>query len=89
MPTVHLIIKGKVQGVFFRATAKEKANEYGILGWIKNTKDNNVEATITANADKLNKFINWCKTGPQKSSVSEVIVSPVTEIVFEKFEIVR
>ena len=37
MPTVHLLISGKVQGVFFRATAKDVADEIGITGWVKNT----------------------------------------------------
>jgi len=36
MPTVHIVIKGKVQGVFYRATAKAEADRIGIKGWVKN-----------------------------------------------------
>ena len=47
MATVHLMISGKVQGVFFRASAKEKALELALNGWIKNTPDGSVEATVS------------------------------------------
>ena len=43
MPTIHILVKGKVQGVFYRATAKEMADRYGITGWVRNTEEGNVE----------------------------------------------
>jgi acylphosphatase len=49
MITVHLLIEGEVQGVFYRATAKEIADKLGITGWIKNTWEGNVEAMVTGN----------------------------------------
>jgi acylphosphatase len=42
MPTVHLLVKGKVQGVFFRATAKDVADKMGVKGWVRNTEEGNV-----------------------------------------------
>jgi acylphosphatase len=89
MQTLHLLITGKVQGVFFRAKAKEEAVKYGIRGWIKNTHDNHVEALITGEPDLLDLFIEWCKRGPEKARVKEVLVSKHPEKEFDDFEIVR
>lgn len=85
MPTVHLLIKGKVQGVFYRATAKRLANELGITGWIENTKDGNVEATVSGNEQQLNEFINWCKHGPDKAIVEQVIINEKEDMAFDGF----
>lgn len=89
MPTIHLLIKGKVQGVFYRATAKKIADKLNITGWIKNTKDDNVEATITGDEDRLQEFINWSKVGPEKAKVEYVIIDHKPEITFTAFEIIR
>ena len=89
MPTIHLLIKGKVQGVFYRATAKKVADNLGLTGWIKNTKDDDVEATVTGDKDKLQEFINWCKHGPEKAEVENVIATQGEETSFKNFEIVR
>ena len=89
MQTLHLIITGKVQGVFFRAKAKAEAEKYRIKGWIKNTNDQKVEALITGETDMLNLFIEWCKIGPEKARVEEVLVSEHTEKEFDGFEIIR
>ena len=87
MPTVHLIIKGKVQGVFYRATAKNLAEEIGLCGWIKNIAEGNVEAAVTGTEMQLQHFIKWCKIGPSGSKVVEVIVTDVGEEQFDKFRI--
>ena len=73
MKTVHLEITGKVQGVFFRASAKDVAKIYKISGWIKNTKDDKVEAFITGEDADVEKFITWCKHGPEKARVKNVV----------------
>ncbi|MER3464510.1 MAG: acylphosphatase, partial [Chitinophagaceae bacterium] len=57
MQTVHLLIKGNVQGVFYRASAKEKADKLGVTGWIRNTEDESVEATATGEDETIGKFI--------------------------------
>ena len=89
MPTIHLLIKGKVQGVFYRATAKQIANELGVTGWIKNTREGNVEATVSGNEQQLVNFEKWCKQGPVKAAVDEVIVTQKEETAFSGFTIVR
>ena len=89
MPTIHLLIKGKVQGVFYRATAKKVADKLKLTGWIKNTKDDTVEATISGDKDKLQEFINWTKAGPEKAKVEDVIINDKPETTFTEFEIIR
>jgi len=68
----HVIISGKVQGVFFRANTKKKAIEYGLTGWVKNTSDGCVEAVFEGEEDKLKDMIKWCKIGPKLSKVTSV-----------------
>ena len=89
MKTIRLTIKGKVQGVFFRATAKDIADELGVKGWVKNLPDRNVEITATATEDILQKFIDWCKQGPPKARVDEVIVEELSTAELNGFRIIR
>ncbi|MFN2457883.1 MAG: acylphosphatase [Chitinophagaceae bacterium] len=89
MPTHHLIIKGQVQGVFYRATAKEVAKKTDITGWIKNTKDGSVEALISGDEHSVQEFVAWCKKGPPTAVVTEVIVTNEPETEFRNFQIVK
>jgi acylphosphatase len=89
MKTIRLTIKGKVQGVFYRATAKDVADLTGVKGWVRNLPDNNVEITATASEDTLQKFINWCKQGPPKAKVEGVIVEELDLQVFNGFKVIR
>jgi acylphosphatase len=89
MPTNHIIIKGKVQGVFYRASAKDIASQLDIKGWIKNNSMGDVECLVTGNESNLEEFITWCKKGPSNAEVSEVIVEEKNEVLFEKFSIVH
>ena len=89
MKTVRLLIKGKVQGVFYRATAKDVADLTGVKGWVRNLPDNDVEIIATAPEDKLQKFINWCKQGPPKAKVDEVIVEELDLQEFNSFKVIR
>jgi acylphosphatase len=89
MKTIRLTIKGKVQGVFYRATAKDIADELGIKGWVRNLPDRNVEITATATEDILQKYIDWCKQGPPKARVDDVIVEELSTAEFNGFRIIR
>jgi acylphosphatase len=89
MPTLHLIIKGQVQGVFYRATAKEVADNLAIKGWIKNTEDDDVEATVTGTDEQLKRFVDWCWEGSKKAEVKEVIVDEVADESFSEFKVIR
>ena len=89
MKTIRLTIKGKVQGVFYRATAKDIADELGIKGWVRNLPDRNVEITATATEEILQKFIDWCKQGPPKARVDDVIIEELSTAEFNGFRIIR
>jgi len=86
--TVHIHIIGKVQGVFFRASAKEKADAFRLKGWIKNIPDGSVQIVVTGEESSVKEFIAWCKKGPKGARVSEVLVTEEPEeIKFERFVI--
>jgi acylphosphatase len=89
MATVHLLIKGKVQGVFFRATAKEIADKLGVKGWVKNTENDDVEAMATGSQEAVEKFIEWCRVGPRKAVVENVIVTKKEQTPFGDFKVIR
>jgi acylphosphatase len=89
MKTIRLTIKGKVQGVFFRATAKDFADDLGIKGWVRNLPDRNVEIIATASEEILQEFIDLCKQGPPKARVDEVIIEEIGLLEFNGFRINR
>ena len=89
MPAKHIIVKGRVQGVFFRRNAQQKANELNIAGWVKNTDDDNVEILAQGDAYNLEKFIEWCKEGPPKAEVEDIeIREEKTQEGLKRFSIV-
>ena len=71
--TVHLLIKGKVQGVFYRDTAKTTAKQLGVTGWVRNTPDGHVEALVTGGEKELSGFIEWARRGPKEAVVIDII----------------
>lgn len=89
MPTVHILIKGKVQGVSYRAAAKGRAANLVLTGWVKNTADGDVEATVTGENEAIQQFIKWCRQGPPSAVVTDVQVKPVPETPFLTFSIMR
>ncbi len=70
----HIIIKGRVQGVWFRATIQEHAMACGVRGWVKNTYSGNVEAVFEGDEEDVEKLIRWCRKGPRGAIVNEVKV---------------
>lgn len=69
---VHLFISGQVQGVFFRAWTKRKAQTLDLKGWVKNLADGRVEAVFEGEKEKIDKMINWCWQGSPGSKVEQV-----------------
>jgi acylphosphatase len=72
---VHVVISGQVQGVWYRASTKEKAEELGLTGWIKNTMDGNVEAIFEGDTSTVDEIIAWCWNGPPLARVTDVKVT--------------
>ena len=77
----RLRIHGKVQGVFFRQSTREKARELGLCGWVKNMPDGTVEALTAGPENVVNELITWCGHGPAYARVDKVDVqiSPIEE----------
>ena len=61
-----------MQGVFYRVKAKEKAEEFDLTGWVKNTIDNEVEILAEGKEENLKKLINWCYDGSKNAIVKKV-----------------
>lgn len=67
-----MMVAGKVQGVFYRASAAQKANELKIGGWVRNRSDGMVEILAEGEENLLHEFINWCHKGPSGAQVDRV-----------------
>lgn len=71
---VHLLISGRVQGVYYRKNAKQEAKKLGLTGWVKNLPDRRVEVVAEGEEEKVEKFIDWCKKGPSLAIVRNVTI---------------
>lgn len=68
----HVYISGRVQGVFFRDSTRQKANELDLNGWVKNMSDGRVEALFEGPSDAVQEMLDWCKEGPAQADVEDV-----------------
>ena len=69
---VHILIRGKVQGVFFRQALKVLAVKNNVHGWVRNLKDNRVEALVEGDDKSVNLIIEWAHHGPANARVDEI-----------------
>ncbi len=72
MKAYRLKIYGIVQGVWFRASTKERADQYGISGWVRNAADGSVEAYAQGPDEVVDLFLHWCKQGPPGARVDRI-----------------
>jgi acylphosphatase len=73
MKRVHVIVSGRVQGVFFRAVTQQTAKGLNLTGWVRNMADSRVEAVFEGEDEGVNKMLKWCHTGPPAARVEEVL----------------
>lgn len=71
----HLIISGRVQGVSYRMSAWEKAQQLDITGWVRNLPDGRVEMLIEGEIDILDQMTAWARQGPRFANVTDVNIS--------------
>lgn len=69
---VHLLVGGHVQGVMFRQSAREVAEELGVSGWVRNLADQRVELVIEGPPEDVGEMVDWCRHGPPAARVLDV-----------------
>lgn len=69
---MHVIIAGRVQGVFFRAETQKAAQKIGVTGWVRNRPEGTVEAVFEGTEEDVDRAVNWCHTGSPMARVTDV-----------------
>ena len=72
---VHILISGKVQGVFFRQALKVVAKKNNVTGWVRNLTDKRVEAILEGDNNSVNSIIEWARVGPANSHVDNIEIN--------------
>jgi acylphosphatase len=68
------VVSGRVQGVFFRDTARRRAEAAGLTGWVRNRPDGAVEAVFEGDPDRVEEMVEFCRHGPSRAEVATVEV---------------
>jgi acylphosphatase len=90
MIRARVVISGRVQGVYFRASARQVARAQGLSGWVRNRPDGAVEAVVEGEEAAVQAFIAWCRDGPPGADVTDIKVATEPHTgEFQGFRIVR
>lgn len=89
MKRLRIHVSGKVQGVFYRATAQAKAKELSLNGWVKNEEDGSVLIEAEGEEQKLDKMVEWCRQGPGAAQVNAVETEEIQPEGVNGFEVRR
>jgi acylphosphatase len=81
------VVRGLVQGVFFRATTQQTAQRLGLTGWVRNLPDGDVELVACGDAEKLKQLEQWLWQGPPHARVERVAVDDPGSQEFSSFDI--
>lgn len=84
---VHCLVSGRVQGVFFRASAQDEASRLGIDGWVRNLPDGRVEALACGPAEAVEAFCGWLWRGPPQARVDDVTVRDSVSVASPGFHV--
>lgn len=71
----HVVVTGRVQGVFFRDSVRERADAHGVTGWACNRSDGALEAVLEGSPEDVERVVRFCRTGPPRADVEDVDVS--------------
>ena len=76
MVRYRIVVSGRVQGVFYRASCRQMAQEHGVSGWVRNRPDGTVEAVFEGAPDDVGRLVEWSRRGPRAAEVADVQVVP-------------
>ena len=86
--TVEVCVKGRVQGVGFRASALRHAHLYGVKGWVSNAANGSVELVLQGSTDAIDQMVSWLHIGPEQAQVEQVdIQRSYTDTRYDFFDI--
>jgi acylphosphatase len=86
---VDVVVNGLVQGVFYRATLRDRARDLGVSGWVSNQRDGSVAAHLEGSPESVDALVAWCHDGPSGAEVDHVEISEVTATGVEGFVVRR
>ncbi len=73
----HLVVHGRVQGVYFRGSCEDTARGLGLDGWVRNRDDGTVELVAQGEPAAVEELVRWCHQGPRQAAVTSVDISEV------------
>ncbi|TAH52762.1 MAG: acylphosphatase [Betaproteobacteria bacterium] len=82
----RLVIHGRVQGVWYRASAQSEATRLGLRGWVRNRLDGSVEALVIGTSALIDRFVEWAYDGPPKAQVTRIDLTVAVAEPVEGFE---
>jgi acylphosphatase len=85
--TLHLLVEGRVQGVYYRASAQREARRLSITGYARNLPDGRVEIIAQGQAASLQTFVAWCRQGPPRASVADVAITACAAETYQDFDV--
>ena len=83
----RVVVRGNVQGVFFRDSTEKEAGSRGVRGWVRNRDDGAVEAVFEGNPDGVEALVEFCRSGPSRADVEDVDVSEEEPEGLDSFEV--
>ena len=86
---VRVLVKGRVQGVWYRGSMQKQADRLGVAGWVRNLPDGNVEGVIEGAPAAVDELVAWCADGPPAARVHDVQVSDEPPEGLQGFEVRR
>ena len=76
----RVVARGRVQGVWFRESARRRAEGFGVAGWVRNNPDGSVEAELEGSAEDVEVLVSWFGHGPPQARVDTVEVTPLAPL---------
>jgi acylphosphatase len=83
----RIVVRGRVQGVFFRDSTRREANRLGVAGWVRNRPDGAVEAHAEGSPEAVAALVTWAREGPRHADVDELRVTAAEPAGCTRFEI--